>query len=493
MKRLLGILLSLILLTIPIYADDGGYSIDSYNVAIQVGEDNIFNIKEDISVYPDNIYYAIEGNSIIGFYEGVLNPNEGIAVRIELPEGYFNTITSHINWNINLNRVKMIPLGTLVMAIALWLIFARNRKGHINACPYPPEGYNSAEIGIIYTGKADNKAVVSLLFGLAQKGYLKIINFNVKTGNSKSSFACEKLMPYKGEDKAEKIFFQRLFKNRERVEENKLYDRFYTAINQIKKVLDDKSKREGFFTQSSRLVKLIVTLVTLISYALVMAMSWIYGGGNMDELIAYTIFTGAGLWIILFFIGIGKFIMGIKEFILSSIFVIMGIIFVALPTCTFASPMLINYPELTPIIVMNMVCFVLILMIIKKMKKRTPYGQKLYIQIRGFIEYIKKVDEETLIKLRESNPNYFYEILPYMMALGISKRNTEKFNLLATVSPMWYESIAFNSCTFHQDIYRVMQVAERSMISTPDRSEGSDRSNEGFSGGSFGGGGGGSW
>ena len=204
MKRLLGILLSLILLTIPIYADDGGYSIDSYNVAIQVGEDNIFNIKEDISVYPDNIYYAIEGNSIIGSYEGVLNPNEGIAVRIELPEGYFNTITSHINWNINLNKVKMIPLGTLVMAIALWLIFVRNRKGHINACPYPPEGYNSAEIGMIYTGKADNKAVVSLLFGLAQKGYLKIIDFNVKTGNSKSSFACEKLMPYKGEDKAEK-------------------------------------------------------------------------------------------------------------------------------------------------------------------------------------------------------------------------------------------------------------------------------------------------
>ena len=297
MKHLLGILLSFILLGIPVFGYDGGYSIDSYNVAIHVGEDNIFDIKEDInvnfteeghgiyrsipvkkyikhldgtvsqvvaqisnikcnientyysegkdkvikignaeelvigkqdyvlsytydlgkdlgngydefyfniigtewdttinevsfqinmpkafdkdqvgfsvgtkgSIDSDNIYYTVEGNAIIGSYKGVLNPNEGITIRIELPEGYFNATTSHITWTMNLNMVKVIPLATVLIIIVLKLIFATNSRGNVGMYPYPPQGFNSAEIGMLYRGSADNKAILSLLFSLAQK------------------------------------------------------------------------------------------------------------------------------------------------------------------------------------------------------------------------------------------------------------------------------------------------------------------------------------
>ena len=460
MKRLLGILLSLILLTIPIYADDGGYSIDSYNVAIQVGEDNIFNIKEDISVYPDNIYYAIEGNSIIGFYEGVLNPNEGIAVRIELPEGYFNTITSHINWNINLNKVKMIPLGTLVMAIALWLIFARNRKGHINACPYPPEGFNSAELGMIYEGETTDSAVISLVFSLAQRGYLNIIELNRYNTNSKSSFAIEKNKDYDEEDEVERTFFEGLFKDRDWVEEIDIDYKFYSTLNKVKTLLNTKYKRKDFFVKSTDYIRMIAGLMAFISYFLVMIISGIYGEQAIGEVVTYALFTYVGLWLMIVILGIGKWGQNI----------ICGVVvstFIGVPTALIEMPVLNKYQELIPIIVINMVSLAFMLWINKHIEKRTPYGQRLYIPIKGFKDFIDHVDMNTLTKLREENPNYFYDVLPYMIAVDISKKTMKKFDLLEAVAPAWYKGVELDSDRVYRRIYRVIQDVKQSMSSIP--------------------------
>ena len=461
MKRLLGILLSLILLTIPIYADDGGYSIDSYNVAIQVGEDNIFNIKEDISVYPDNIYYAIEGNSIIGFYEGLLNPNKGIVVRIELPEGYFNTITSHINWNINLNRVKMIPLGTLFIIIALWLIFGRNQKKYIDSCPYPPEGFNSAEVGMIYEGEATYSAVTSLVFSLAQRGYLNIIETNRDNTNSRNSFAIEKNKDYDGEDEAERTFFEGLFKDKNRVEEIDISFKFYSTLNKVIKILHTKYKTRDFFVKSTDYIRMIAVLIAFISYFLVMIISGIYGGQAIWEVVTYALFTYIGLWVGIAMEGeIGKW----DKKIICSLFIS---IFIVLPTVLIEMPILNKYQELIPIIVINMICLALMLWINKHIVKRTPYGERLYIPIKGFINFIDHVDMNTLTKLREENPNYFYDVLAYMIAVDINKKRMKKFDLLATVAPTWYKGMELDNDGIYRHIYRVIQAVKQSMSSIP--------------------------
>ena len=39
---------------IDIYADDGGYTIDNYNINMVVNEDNTFDITEEITTYFDS-------------------------------------------------------------------------------------------------------------------------------------------------------------------------------------------------------------------------------------------------------------------------------------------------------------------------------------------------------------------------------------------------------------------------------------------------------
>ena len=587
MKQLLGIILTCILFVIPVYGDDGGYSIDFYNVVIQVGEDNAFDIEEIMSVnfteerhgldrsipikkrikhldgtlsevmaqlrnmgcsvkstyyskgndvvvkigdpeelvigkqdyvlsytydlgkdlgegydefcfniigtewnstisgvtfqinmpkafdqnkvkfsvgdkgsiHTNNIDYIVEGNSIMGRYAGVLNPNEGITIRVELPEGYFNATTSNVTWSMNINIVKMIPLVTLFIIIALWLIFARNQKEYIVPCPYPPEGFNSAEVGMIYEGEATDSAVISLVFSMAQRGYLNIIEISSDNTNSRSYFAFEKNKEYDGEDEVERTFFEGLFKDTNRVEQMDIKNKFYSTVDEVKRILYTKNKRRDFFVKSTDYIRRIADLMTFISYFLVMIISSIYGEQDIVEVVIYALFTYVGVWMIVK-IGIGGWGQNIICGIIASILIV-G------PTRLIEMPILNKYQELVPIIVINIVCLALMLWISKHIVKRTPYGQRLYIPVKGFKDFIDHVDMNTLIKLREENPNYFYDVLPYMIAVDIGKKRMKKFDLLAAVAPTWYKGMELDSDGVYRHVYIVIQAVKQSMRSRP--------------------------
>jgi uncharacterized membrane protein len=90
------------------------------------------------------------------------------------------------------------------------------------------------------------------------------------------------------------------------------------------------------------------------------------------------------------------------------------------------------------------------------------------------------------------NPQYFYDILPYAYALGVSKVWMEKFESIATEPPTWYGGHygTFNVIQFNTFMNSTMKAATSSMTSTPSSSGGGGG---GISGGGSGGGGGGSW
>lgn len=61
------------------------------------------------------------------------------------------------------------------------------------------------------------------------------------------------------------------------------------------------------------------------------------------------------------------------------------------------------------------------------MDRKTSYGEKIYARIKGFKEYLETAEKGTLNMSVEKNPEYFYEILPYTYALGISEVWIKKF------------------------------------------------------------------
>ena len=59
--------------------------------------------------------------------------------------------------------------------------------------------------------------------------------------------------------------------------------------------------------------------------------------------------------------------------------------------------------------------------------RRTEDGRQAMVRILGFRRYLKRVDRETLDALSKRNPDYFFDLAPYALALGVGKTFARQF------------------------------------------------------------------
>lgn len=74
----------------------------------------------------------------------------------------------------------------------------------------------------------------------------------------------------------------------------------------------------------------------------------------------------------------------------------------------------------------------------KILPQRTNFGSKYYGKIRGFVRFLEIAEKPQLEKLVNDNPEYFYDILPYTYALGVSDAWASKFESIIFNAPSWY-------------------------------------------------------
>ena len=156
----------------------------------------------------------------------------------------------------------LIPVLFLGVAIFLWYKFGRDDQVVETVEFYPPEGFNSLEVGFLYKGKAENEDVISLLIYLANKGYIKISETEEKSLFSKSKgFKITKLKEYDGNNINEQIFLNGLFTKRtsftslfnktpetptdnvNEVTSIDLYDNFYITMERILTNINNKGNK----------------------------------------------------------------------------------------------------------------------------------------------------------------------------------------------------------------------------------------------------------
>lgn len=65
--------------------------------------------------------------------------------------------------------------------------------------------------------------------------------------------------------------------------------------------------------------------------------------------------------------------------------------------------------------------------------KRTELGQQARYQIAGLRRHMRRVSKQELQRLLKENPNYFYELAPYALALGLDKVFARRFARLRMV------------------------------------------------------------
>src|SRR5581483_10998055 len=133
------------------------------------------------------------------------------------------------------------------------------------------------------------------------------------------------------------------------------------------------------------------------------------------------------------------------------------------------------------------------------MASKTLLGARTWVQVRGFEEFIDRVDAD---RLRRMPADTFEKYLPYAMAFGLEQQWAQKFAGIIKDPPSWYigpDTGHFNPVLFSNRMHVMASSAQSVFVSAPrGSSSGSGFSggggfSGGFSGGGFGGGGGGAF
>lgn len=400
---------------------------------------------------PDYLKYNVTDNTITGSYSNPLYPHQALTIRANLPNNYFN-----YNYNLNL-RLHIFAILIAVCVILFIFVYSKlikNPKRTVETVEfYPPENLNSLDLALVYYGYFSHKHILSLLVYLASKGYLKIIDLTPKKSFFKKSpnFKIIRLKKYDGKNPEEKLFMSGLFQNSKTDSEGNIYTtksllrgKFYATFDKIGDSIRSSGKNREFFEiEQSNLATFFVFLI-FVATSFFGHLIFSVNLLSSDDAITHSFLSTIPVFFIAFFI--------------ASYF-----------------------------------------------KKRTIRGVELLGKIRGFRRFLQIAEKPDLEALVESDPTYFYKILPYTYVLDLSDKWIKKFESIDVQPVDWYSCnnsnltniVALNSF-INSNFTSSSNFIASSGSFTSSSSGSSNNGGSGFSGGSYsgggsGGGGGGSW
>lgn len=469
----------------------------------------------------NNVTYNANGNVITGKYNGTLNDGEAITIRLELPEGYFVGARNVLNL-IDFKNY-LIPISLFLLTLFIWNKFCKNKKPVETIEFYPPDNLNSLEIGNLYRGEVNDKDVISLLVYLANKGYIKIEDvIELRNNNFLRDYWVVKLKEYDGNNEIEKIFLDSIFKHIQintllsvangqkpvtakessKVNSKKLKEDLPNVSTIIKSMLNGKDNKSKIFV-SNRLWQFVICLLGF----LILDISIIIPSMQIStpdlvktELIILGVNNVLVLPFSIYLAGPGGqlYVAIVIKFFLSIIF------------CPFVMMDIIKEPGYLIFFGVGLLLSIVVMCFLGHIDKRTEYGNKMLGRIRGFKNFLETAEKEKLQTMVESNPTYFYDIIPYAYVLGVSDKWIKRFEEFCIPNPSWYDNNSeYKDIGFETFVDNIMPSIEKNVsyknrinsrstiFSNSDSSDhwfsGSSSSGGGFSGGGSGGGGGSSW
>ena len=451
------------------------------------------------STNSDNIQFTVNDNVITGMVTSQLKAYEGLTIRLELPEGYFNVNTIFLEILDVLGFA--IPIASVIIAITIVLrLKSKNKKDYVETVEfYPPKGLNSADVALIKYGFCSQNNLMSLIVYFASHGYLKI--YEAETLESylkKDTMILVKQKDYDGNNGDLARFFDSLFTSAVSYETNMslrikgntnitiddLKDKTYVVVHNLKcytfskevenleTAINSKENKSKYFNNRQKIYKSIITCMALLSLLASTFISLeINGFSNiflyLFPIIALMLSTVKKIPLIIrifwctFFFG------------LPAIFGIYKVIF----------ELDITYKLMA---IIGIICVILLLINKSLVVCYNENGRKLIAKINSFKKFLITAEKDRIEMLVSKNPHYFYDILPYAYVLKISRKWIDKFEEISKIQPDWYiGQTVLNIGSFHSCMSTLSSVSHYS-------SSGGG-SGGGSSGGGSGGGGGGSW
>ena len=413
------------------------YDIKSLDVVIHMPKDFDFS-KLGVShgAYGTVDYSGVTqeriGNDIILRKADGLNSHEAFTVRLELEEGYFAK-RSNIMALITLILSPLLALVSLVLGRIAYSKYGKKDPVVEVVEFYPPNNLTPPRLVKQESDVASGESVNSLLIMLAEKGYLTIEdtedeNYRINIIRQPDGRLSEE----------EKLYLEGLIERVSNdeglayVEKSDLKNSFYHVIDEIRRHIDETTPSIYTPGQVSRAIPTAIVGIALIALPPIL----------------FSIAKTATIFQIEVF-----FHLKLHELLLLLFCIISGIILVITAACY---------------------------------GRRTPDNNLLIGRIRGFRNFIETAEKDRIEVLVHQNPNYFYDILPYAYALGVSSAWIDRFEDMMIEPPRWYYGNNFH--TFMSDT-----MTDISSAAVSGGSSDSSSSGGGVSGGGSGGGGSSGW
>lgn len=337
------------------------------------------------------------------------------------------------------NKPLVLSVAVFLFLLLLWRLIGKDTPGTIIARFKPPENMPPSEAGFIWDGKLHHHDMTALIYYWGAQGSLKIREMEGEK-KKKPEFEFVKLRDLpQGAREYERIFFDGLFADGDRVKLSSLKNSFYKTYNAARKEFSRFERKAGYYARGTRGFGKILAVL-----------GWLIGLVIAIPLLIYSVFVS---------------------------------------DYTYSIPALI--------VAVSLIVFGRIM---PRMKK---WAQEALDELAGFREFIRAAETERLKTLVDEDPHYFGMTLPYAVVMGEGKRWAEKFEDLSIGPPDYYEGYgqAFSPWYFTHHMIHSMHDMKSTFTSTPAPSSGSGSSwgggssfGGGFSGGGgFGGGGGSSW
>ncbi len=383
-----------------------------------------FSINDKYNLSKDDVTYTIENNIITGYLNIMLNENEKFIVRVELPDKYFSNVKDNFNY---LSYLYLIfPIITLFVIVTYWSKYAKKNKFKCAITNKIPNNFDPVEVAYLYKGLTEETDLVTDLLYLANNGYLKIEENEdgYKLGNE-NTFKFIKIKEYDKNNAIQKLLFEGIFKEKEIAELKDIEYGYSRKIIDAKKMIDNKDNKLKLFNIDINKIRKISLMLLAIS-VLILNIEPIKQLTNSYLLIPVAALLMAIGLTIIFILNNKGFFKKILGFIL-----LIGITVIDVYA-------LLGQTQLLIILSLELILVLISIIVYKKIPDRTLFGNKKLAEMKAFKIGLLSMTPKQIEEEMKTNNNYFYDIMPYAIVLGIANEWIIKGKNIIKEPPYWH-------------------------------------------------------
>ncbi|MDE6504477.1 MAG: DUF2207 domain-containing protein [Clostridia bacterium] len=382
--------------------------------------------------------------SVIEISAAPQSANKGYTVQVILPDGYFERV-----FKFNYYYFIFIGVALAGVALAFFLVFGLKRKPLQTVEFYPPDGMGVLRFASVWRAGAKNKDVAALLLKWAGKGLISIerdgkkdvvLKANVIKARKKAPsnrLAPEMLAIL--ESPEERQYFDTLFggigglnytfstkyykKRKNRLEK----ERLYSATQELIKEAD----RRPYYVKRDTLNSVVSYLIGVVSLIpLFAAMGWYCFLWQQAVPVVFMTFMIFGTLLL-------AHIIKEKNAVPSAILVFWNAVLFAMFIYLYFMPAY-DYFGLTYVAPLFWIVGAFVLPNYIAYRTEKSYGD--YGKLLGFKGFLLKAELPKIQLLFDENPEYFTDILPYCLIMGVSDRIKKRFAALNIKVPEYVEN-----------------------------------------------------